>query len=378
MQNTQHLLEKVGIVVKKNNEILDATGGRFNMFRVVGVNHYENTHSAILAEFLNPKGSHGLKHKLLETFIKTIFIDNSFEFGFENANIKTEAPTKDGRIDILIEDGKQGKAIIIENKVYANDQKEQLKRYNEFAEGKYGVSNYKILYLTLSGSDASMQSGEGVEYISISYKREIIDWLENSVNTSSRFPLVRETLIQYINHLKQLTNQDVNMKNQEELVEILSKPENIESAIKISANIQQAKLKIVTDMVKTIAKDNNLECEIYKDAMGFGFFKSNWKRGSGIWFGENNNKTYYAIKTPEAQKGKAIPKGRIEELFEQKEIPHDPYGYGYVFNEHWKYNEKLYVSMTNGTFAKEIITPNLLKALKYIAGHVEVEQELLK
>lgn len=378
MQNIQHLLEKVGIVVKKNNEILDATGGRFNMFRVVGVNHYENTHSAILAEFLNPKGSHGLKHKLLETFIKTIFIDNSFEFGFENANIKTEAPTKDGRIDILIEDGKQGKAIIIENKVYANDQKEQLKRYNEFAEGKYGVSNYKILYLTLSGSDASMQSGEGVEYISISYKREIIDWLENSVNTSSRFPLVRETLIQYINHLKQLTNQDVNMKNQEELVEILSKPENIESAIKISANIQQAKLKIVTDMVKTIAKDNNLECEIYKDAMGFGFFKSNWKRGSGIWFGENNNKTYYAIKTPEAQKGKAIPKGRIEELFEQKEIPHDPYGYGYVFNEHWKYNEKLYVSMTNGTFAKEIITPNLLKALKYIAGHVEVEQELLK
>jgi hypothetical protein len=377
MQNIQYLINQVGIIVKKNNEILDATGARFNMFRIVGVNHYENTHSAIITEFLNPKGSHGLKHGLLEIFINSIFKENPFEFNFVNARIKTEAPTKDGRIDILIEDDKN-KAIIVENKVYASDQKEQLKRYNEFAQQKYGLTNYRILYLTLSGSEASMQSAEGVDYIQISYKKEIIDWLENSVSISSRFPLVRETLIQYINHLKQLTNQDMDMKNQEEIVEILSKPENIVSALKISANIQQAKLKIVKEMVTEIARQHSLKYEIYKDANGFGFLKDNWKEGSGIWFGESNNKTYYAIKTPEAQKGNAIPKKRIEELFEHKEIPYDPYGYGFVFNDHWKINEQLYVSLSNGTFANDVITPNLLKALDYINIHPEIEKDLLK
>lgn len=377
MYNIQNLLNLVGIIVKKNNEILDATGARFNMFKIVGVNHYENTHSAIITEFLNPKGSHGLKHRLLEIFINSIFKENPFEFDSVNASIKTEAPTKDGRIDILIEDGKN-KAIILENKVYANDQKEQLKRYNEFAIEKYGLSNYKILYLTLLGSEASLQSAEGVEYIQISYKNEIIEWLENSVSISSRFPLVRETIIQYINHLKQLTNQDMDMKNQEEIVDILSKPENIVSALKISASIQRTKLKIVTDMVKKIANDHALKYEIYEDANCFGFLKDNWKQGAGIWFGENNNKTYYAIKTPEAQNGNAIPKTRIDELFEQMEIPYDPYGYGFIFNDNWKINEQLYVSMSNGSFASEVIIPNLLKALDYINAHQEIEKDLIK
>ena len=44
-----NLLNQVTIINKKNTEILDATGGRFNMFRICGVNHYENTHSAIIS-----------------------------------------------------------------------------------------------------------------------------------------------------------------------------------------------------------------------------------------------------------------------------------------------------------------------------------------
>src|SRR5574344_1544185 len=71
MEKIKNLLNQVSIISKKNAEILDATGGRFNMFRVCGVNHYENTHSAILAELLNPNGTHGLKSKLLECFIET-------------------------------------------------------------------------------------------------------------------------------------------------------------------------------------------------------------------------------------------------------------------------------------------------------------------
>lgn len=54
MENIRNLLNQIKSITNKNDEILDATGARFNMFKICGVNHYENTHSAILAEFLHP------------------------------------------------------------------------------------------------------------------------------------------------------------------------------------------------------------------------------------------------------------------------------------------------------------------------------------
>jgi hypothetical protein len=72
MDNIRNLLNQVAIISKKNAEILDATGGRFNVFRLCGVDHYENVHSTILAELLNPKGTHGLKEKFLNKFIETL------------------------------------------------------------------------------------------------------------------------------------------------------------------------------------------------------------------------------------------------------------------------------------------------------------------
>lgn len=233
MEKIKNLLNQVAIISRKNTEILDATGGRFNMFRVCGVNHYENTHSAIIAEFLNSNGTHGLKSKLLECFIEVL--GEYFmipDFNCEKARVRTEHSTEEGRIDILIEDN-QNKAII-ENKIYAKDQPEQLKRYNRYAQAyKQG---YQIFYLTLFGDDASGQSGEGVSYSTISHKEDIINWLEKCVAIASRFPIVRETIIQYINHLKQLTNQDMDTKNQEEVTVILSKIENLRAAQVISQN----------------------------------------------------------------------------------------------------------------------------------------------
>ncbi|MDH6312402.1 hypothetical protein M2137_001172 [Parabacteroides sp. PFB2-10] len=234
----RNLLNQVDIVSRKNSEILDATGGRFNIFRICGVNHYENTHSAIIAEFLNPKGSHGLGAKLLECFVNLLEID---DFDCSNAHVFTEYPTdyyvldiEKGRIDILVESG--GKSIILENKIYAEDQWEQLKRYDTFAKRKYSAGNYHVYYLTLEGNEASCESHCGISYNSISYKAEIIDWLEKCVEIAVRFPIVRETIIQYINHLKQLTNQDMDARNQSEIVEILMN--NFEAAKTIRQNYE--------------------------------------------------------------------------------------------------------------------------------------------
>lgn len=295
-----NLLNQVTIINKKNTEILDATGGRFNMFRICGVNHYENTHSAIISEFLNPVGTHGLKSNLLKCFIESLgdffAVKN---FNIESARIHTEHSTQHGRIDILIEDN-QHNAIIIENKIYAKDQPEQLKRYDKYAQ-KYR-NGYQILYLTLFGDQASLQSGEGISYLSISYKDHIIKWLEECVAISSRHPIVRETIIQYINHLKQLTHQDMSIKNQTEITEVLSKIENLRAAKVISQNysamFNYLSEKYFNPKMEEFASQQGLEYQFeYSEESFIKFYltKSSWQGKYWIGFTFESNRYFYGL-----------------------------------------------------------------------------------
>ncbi|WP_221403645.1 PD-(D/E)XK nuclease family protein [Riemerella columbipharyngis] len=59
---------------------MDILGYRFNIFSLLRVNHYENTHSRIIAEFLNPTGTHGLQSKFLEYFVEMLKNKANAEF----------------------------------------------------------------------------------------------------------------------------------------------------------------------------------------------------------------------------------------------------------------------------------------------------------
>lgn len=296
MEHLQNLLSQIALVNKKNNEILEATGGRFNMFGICGVNHYENTHSAILAELLNPKGSHSLKSQFLTAFLETIGKEFTLpDFEATNATVYTEYFTDNGRIDILIKDLK-GNALIIENKIYAGDQYEQLKRYNAFA--KKNFKSYQIYYLTLYGTEASAQSAEEVVYDTISYAETIIQWLDKCIALAVRLPLVRETLIQYSNHLKQLTNQDMNSKNQEEIVGILANIENLKAAKVISQNYGETfnfiARKYFSPKMESWTKEKGLDYhyEISEEEyVRFYLTKTEWQ--GRFWIGFTFERGYY-------------------------------------------------------------------------------------
>jgi PD-(D/E)XK nuclease superfamily len=303
MKVIESLLNQVSIINKKNLEILDATGGRFNIFRLCRVNHYENTHSTIIAEFINPNGSHGLKSKLLECLINSLGGNFKItDFNFNKAIIRTEYSTSEGRLDILIEDN-QNKAIIIENKIYAPDAINQLKRYDKYAQETY-KKGYQIFYLTLFGDKASEKSGGGIEYLPISYKEDIINWLEKCVSISARFPIVRETIIQYINHIKQLTNQDMDTKNKDEIVEILSNIDNLKAAKVINQNYSETfnflANKYFNSKMKDFAANNNIEYhyeESLEQCLCFKLTVPKWNKECWIGFTfDPKNQCYYGIR----------------------------------------------------------------------------------
>lgn len=302
MERIRSLLAQVAIVSKKNAEILDATGGRFNMFGICGVNHYENTHSAIIAELLNPDGSHGLKSKLLDCFIRTLGDDFTVrDFNCDKSQVRTEFSTEEGRIDILIEDN-GGKAVIIENKIYADDQWEQLKRYDRYSANRYGEGNYQILYLTLDGNEASGQSGGGIAYTTVSYRETIVSWLERCVSIAVRSPIVRETVIQYINHIKQLTNQDMDTKNRSEIIDILSKTENLKAARTIYRNYLSVFGRLADEHfnpgMEEFAKEKGLEYHYERsDELYIRFYVTNplWQGKCWIGFTFESNRYHYGI-----------------------------------------------------------------------------------
>ena len=78
-------------------------GEQFNIFHACGVNHYETKHSAIIAEFLNPEGSHGQGDIYLKEFLAT-FGENEMLSSFDSstASVTTEYAVPNGRLDLLI------------------------------------------------------------------------------------------------------------------------------------------------------------------------------------------------------------------------------------------------------------------------------------
>ena len=243
MENLQELLDDVKHILEKSKIEKDEAykrGELFNIFNVLNLTADETrTHSAFIAELLNPDGSHGLGDQFLRSFIRATDCLGSWEFDTRSAEVHTEWSiggknddcAEGGRLDIIIEF--KGKAIIIENKIYAGDQEKQLMRYYNYGRRNY-PGGFRLLYLTLNGNDASKDSrGEkltlGEDYYAISYKHEISDWLKRCIELAARHPLIRETLIQYKHLIDQLTMNDMDRNSQDELLKVMTDPKNIDS-----------------------------------------------------------------------------------------------------------------------------------------------------
>ncbi len=139
-----HLLETIKVIDIQHETLIRKTGEGFNVFKLCGVDHYENAHSDIIAEFLNPKGSHGCGSDFFQAFCKITGLDFR---NYENAEVIREHWTDEGRPDMLIRAGKN--KVVIENKIYANEQQDQLRRYRDWLDKDSIKKNESpLLFLT--------------------------------------------------------------------------------------------------------------------------------------------------------------------------------------------------------------------------------------
>ena len=99
--NIKSLLQEVFSINEKYKSIADVTGENFNLFRLLKIEASEvRTHSAFIAELLNPQGSHGQGDAFLKCFIQIFEIHGFENFVKIDAVVKVEEVGKYGRIDI--------------------------------------------------------------------------------------------------------------------------------------------------------------------------------------------------------------------------------------------------------------------------------------
>lgn len=183
--------------------ILARHGNEFNVFALCGVDHYETVHSKILAELLSPTGSHGQNAIFLDEFCRLFKIPMFRKDAVVTTEVSVRVRGAEGRrFDILIEDAES--ICIIENKIFAGEQPEQLKSYSEWLKG-VSKKNKTLIFLTPNGRE-SASTEDKASYKALAYMKEgrvdICDWLELCRREAIDAPFVRESISQYINHIK--------------------------------------------------------------------------------------------------------------------------------------------------------------------------------
>lgn len=208
----------------------------FNLFSVLRSSSDEvRLHSRFLAFLLDPKASHNQGTALLNLLLEQMGVHN---FNLESVTVEVEYHN----IDILIRNQCK-QAVVIENKIYAGDQNEQLWRYHQRMQAE-GYSEIWSTYLTLDGSEPSKQSRKSLPVILLSYEAEIIAWLNECIPLIAREPGVRESIFQYIELIKKLTSSDQDEIYMSKLKEHILLGENLF----VISDINHAYRSVLTDL----------------------------------------------------------------------------------------------------------------------------------
>lgn len=220
MDYTTSLLSEVNTIVNSYSRINKMSGQNFNLFTLLRSENDEvRLHSRFISELLDTKGSHQQGSLFLDLFLKQVAIT-----GFETKNAQchpeyyigaiSKDRTQGGNIDILIRSVNE-KVIKIENKVDANEQENQLLRYHNYRHKGH------LIYLTKVGEESKIHDKllkADVTYQQISYKDDITAWLQECIEKCATVPIVRESIVQYLNLVKKITFQNINKVMSKEIV----------------------------------------------------------------------------------------------------------------------------------------------------------------
>ena len=302
-------------VRKKVKEEMEKLPPQFNVFNSINLLNHENYNSNLFANFLDIKFKHnGNEISFAKLFLKYLTEEFGWEFDLENIKIedieiKRELPTEERkRIDIFI-GYKEKFAVIIENKIWADDGYKQLENYYNYVKSQEYDKIYMI-YLTpyerepseeslskelykekgskLYGKFANIRHAEIGYWLEGILKRQEFSFLNNEEeNNKYNYKLLKSALIQIIDNEKSISgeNEEGDM-TKDEIKELLEKnlfkeiktiekaDEYIEMFDKVKNLLVKQKIQILIEFTKKIA--DYLKSKNYKEGEHYTLLKDKY------------------------------------------------------------------------------------------------------
>lgn len=272
MNGLNFLLSDLELLRQKNLKLNQRKAEGFNIFSLLLKSGDEvNLHSKFIYELLNIQGSHHQGTLFLDLFLEELKIETPTEnlFAFREKY----------NIDILLQS--QEEAILIENKIYTQDHSLQLSRYlKKIRSEGYKKENIILIYLTLFGH-APIEKNMEDKVLIVSYRTHIVHWLERSIKAVERIPVLRETIQQYLNLVKELTHQSTQKGFIMDVKNFLLQENNLQKVIEIEESVIEAKIEVQLGFWQTLLSH-------LIPHYGFGFYNTNSDTGL-----KNSIRRYY-------------------------------------------------------------------------------------
>lgn len=275
MSNDDQLrLEQAALLLERALHLYDKhEAGRkvpFNIFSTLrGERDEVNLHSRFLYALLNYQKSLDAPRQNLTKFLRHVVKKD-----FDQSGIKVERERDN--IDILItNDVKQ--AVVIENKIGAGDQPQQLQRYHDRLR-KREFDDISLIYLTLDGYAPSEDSVGTLCYQSISYRDDLPPWLEGCQKRAYNEPALRESIAQYLQLVRKLTGTDFSEAYMKDLEELCLQGDNLTLIHDLSEAVVRVRVSLLkklyseidselTDLISKKPADKNKDREFSEEKM---------------------------------------------------------------------------------------------------------------
>lgn len=248
---------------KKMQEGLD-----YNIFSLLEVERRElKTHEYMIYSIMNMGKERALPISFTNFFLEAMNLPKKFLSGSWSVE-KEYYAGKEGRIDLFLKNkGKEKFCVVVEIKIDATDQDLQLKRYENFVT-KASFDDYRIIYLTLNGKEATEVSLKGVKnfdkIMNCSFGEHILKWLDRCMEICEEECVDTSYIKQYELLVKKITGEEY-MEN--EVKELIQGSERVKACIVIANALEEVKASIVTNFFDALSKKKKTtECIPFWDA----------------------------------------------------------------------------------------------------------------
>lgn len=252
------LLNEAMSTITAHNSQSQPNGSSLNLIELLRLSCDETKMCKILAEILNPQGSHFQGDKFLNSFFSILNI-TPLHGELSAAKVITEYPTGESRrIDIAILTPLR--FVPIEVKIYAKDQPAQCKSYFDFAASLNKPCQSPVYYLSLDGHLPSGEGASGLtpnsngynEVIPLSFLSHIIPWLKECINICHTHTPVAFTLEQIKYSIERLCGKvDNELKNKISTL-ISDNPKTLKAAVAISESISTARTAMLLKLFSAL------------------------------------------------------------------------------------------------------------------------------